>query len=343
MYRYILSDHDRTTISTLLDEIVRQYRTVEDQDFLRNAPIYAHELPRRLRQFLADFKLMEVAGVCLVSGYPIDDMKIGRTPSHWNIKAAVSPALHEEIFFTLCAALLGDVFGWSTQQDGYTLHEVLPIKEHENEQIGSGSLQKLWWHTEDAFHPYKGDYVALMCMRNPDRVATTLACVDQLTIDQRHLQILSEPRFTIRPDESHLEKNRSGSSHQNATVARLVEAAYRRINQMNTCPRKVPVLFGEIASPYLCLDPYFMDLEALDPEAREALQALIDEIDARLYDIVLQPGDCCFIDNLRAVHGRNPFKARYDGSDRWLKRLNITRDLRKSRDARESCGSRLIY
>jgi alpha-ketoglutarate-dependent taurine dioxygenase len=58
---------------------------------------------------------------------------------------------------------------------------------------------------------------------------------------------------------------------------------------------------------------------------------------------VLEPGDFVFIDNYRAVHGRKPFKARYDGNDRWLKRINITRDLRKSRDARLSSTERLIF
>ncbi|MBP2478023.1 putative NAD(P)/FAD-binding protein YdhS [Crossiella equi] len=34
--------------------------------------------------------------------------------------------------------------------------------------------------------------------------------------------------------------------------------------------------------------------------------------------------------NKRAVHGRRPFTARYDGTDRWLRRINITADLRRS-------------
>jgi enduracididine beta-hydroxylase len=59
--------------------------------------------------------------------------------------------------------------------------------------------------------------------------------------------------------------------------------------------------------------------------------------------LVLEPGDYVFIDNYRTVHGRKPFKARYDGNDRWLKRTNITKDLRKSRAARISCTDRLIY
>lgn len=57
----------------------------------------------------------------------------------------------------------------------------------------------------------------------------------------------------------------------------------------------------------------------------------------------LAPGDCVFIDNFRAVHGRKSFRARYDGTDRWLKRLNITRNLRGSRAWRPAADNRVIY
>ena len=54
-------------------------------------------------------------------------------------------------------------------------------------------------------------------------------------------------------------------------------------------------------------------------------------------------GDFAFIDNYQAVHGRKPFRARYDGRDRWLKRINVVRDLRKSRESRLSAASRVLY
>jgi alpha-ketoglutarate-dependent taurine dioxygenase len=79
-----------------------------------------------------------------------------------------------------------------------------------------------------------------------------------------------------------------------------------------------------------------------DPETRLALESLIAEIDHLLYEVVLGPGEFCFIDNYKAVHGRKPFKARFDGADRWLKRLNITRDLRKSSGLRADKLSRII-
>ena len=66
-------------------------------------------------------------------------------------------------------------------------------------------------------------------------------------------------------------------------------------------------------------------------------------MDEVIEDDALAPGDFIFVDNYKAVHGRKPFKAHYDGTDRWLKRVNITRDLRKSRDGRLSPDSRVIH
>ena len=79
-----------------------------------------------------------------------------------------------------------------------------------------------------------------------------------------------------------------------------------------------------------------------NPEARAALDRLIRLIGSRLEEMVLDPGEFCFIDNFKAVHGRRSFKARFDGTDRWLKRVNIMRDLRRSRGLRARSESRLL-
>ncbi|MGH3157019.1 MAG: TauD/TfdA family dioxygenase, partial [Streptosporangiaceae bacterium] len=86
-----------------------------------------------------------------------------------------------------------------------------------------------------------------------------------------------------------------------------------------------------------------MDVPAGDRLGRHAYEILCAALEARLTEVVLRPGDVLFIDNFRTVHGRRPFRARYDGKDRWLKRINITRDLRKSRAHRLASGSRVIY
>ncbi len=69
---------------------------------------------------------------------------------------------------------------------------------------------------------------------------------------------------------------------------------------------------------------------------------LIRAIDKNSTGIVLLPGVCLFIDNYKAVYGRSSFKARFDGTDRWLKRVNIARDLRKSRGVRKAPASWVI-
>jgi Fe(II)/alpha-ketoglutarate-dependent arginine beta-hydroxylase len=331
---------DVAAIQALVSELADRYSTTDHDEFLRRAGFYAQDLPRGLREAVYDYKLQEEEdGVFILSEYPIDQEKIGHTPKHWKWRPANPPTLHEEILLVLMGSLLGEVIGWATQQDGHVVHGVFPIQGHEHEQLGSGSEELLTWHTEDAFHPYRGDYLGLFCLRNPIGAATTVGRLDCSKLPPGCLDVLLQPRFIIRPDESHLPKNRSDLGGS----AELLERAYRQIEKMNREPEKVPVLFGDPRSPYLCLDPYFMDRLDGDPEAQEALDEMIRVIDESLVDLVLQPGDLLLLDNYRAVHGRRPFKARYDGNDRWMVRVNISRDLRKSREVREHAWSRVLF
>ena len=341
MNKLSLSHHEIQSIESLLHDISARYHSVDDPDFLLEVSFFAHELPRRLRRFLTEFKLLEPAGgVCLISGYPINQTKIGATPNHWNDKSDVSRTIEEEMLFVLCASLLGEPFGWVTQQDGHIIHEVLPIKEYAHEQISVGSEQPIWWHNEDAFHPFRGDYVGLMCLRNPDNVATTVAPIDAIDLEHSQFKVLFEPRFTILPDKSHQkEANTTEAPDQDHES---VEVAFQKIAEMGIGREKVPILIGTPESYYIRIDPYFMDSLDHDEEAQVALDKLVNSIDARLGQVVLHPGDICFIDNYKAVHGRESFQAKYDGTDRWLKRINVTRDLRKSRGSRSHPASRLI-
>jgi Fe(II)/alpha-ketoglutarate-dependent arginine beta-hydroxylase len=327
-------------VRALLAEVKARHAAADEPAFLDRAFVYAAELPRRIREFVNDFKHLEPsAGACLISGYPIDDAKLGPTPPHWDVRPEPSPTLDEELLLVLYGALLGDLLAWATQQNGFVVHNILPIVANAHTQLGSNSEQLLWWHTEDAFHPLRGDYLVLSCLRNPDRVATTLACIDRVPLDERHVRTLFEDRFVFRPDESHRKDLRS--ERVPCTAEGDVDHAYDEIQQRVEHGERGPILFGHPARPYVRVDPYFMDPPE-DPDARAAFDWLTTEIEARLTEVVLQPGDALFVDNFRAVHGRKPFRARFDGSDRWLKRINVARDLRKSRAARVSATSRTI-
>jgi Fe(II)/alpha-ketoglutarate-dependent arginine beta-hydroxylase len=326
----LLSAEEFAAESALVEPLAATFGCVEDEAFLAEAAVRAHELPERVRRFLHRFRVEEW-GACVIAGHPIDDAALGPTPAHWRDRVHPSPGLAYEMLVILYTSLLGEVFGWATQQDGHLVHEVFPIRDHRLEQLGTGSEVLLTWHTEDAFHPARGDYLVLACLRNHDRVPTILGCVDDLELDAGDVKVLFGDWFTIRPDESHTAKNNTPGP----------AADFAAIDSMTAAPARLSVLFGDPSRPYIRADPYFMD-EPPDPVAAEALRRLIAEMDRRLQHVALDAGEFLFVDNYKVVHGREPFRAHYDGTDRWLKRVNVARDLRKSLAYRTPASSRIV-
>lgn len=343
MSRIRMTPEEVAETRALVDGLVERYSSAESQEFLDDADVIAHELPRRIRKALRGFRLHEPQGAMLVvSGWPVDEEKIGPTPAHWKERTPANDTRAEDMLLVLLSSLLGDPIAWSTQQGGRVLHDLIPIKGHEHEQVGTGSEELITWHVEDAFHPYRGDYLGMMCLRNPDRVPTTFAPICKVQLSDEEMAVLSSPHFVIRPDNSHLPQNAGDGNGRTPDEEALVRRAYDKIAQMVAHPERIPILFGDPKTPYVRMDPYFMDPPE-DPVARATFETLQRKVDEALEDRALEPGDVCFIDNFQAVHGRKPFKARYDGRDRWMKRINVARDLRKSRESRLTASSRVLY
>ncbi|MFF0524607.1 guanitoxin biosynthesis L-enduracididine beta-hydroxylase GntD [Actinomadura nitritigenes] len=326
MDRLEINEAELRQVNDLLDEIEDDFGDLESDEALHRATVHAHRLPARVRLYLNAFRLEHLSGVLCISGYQVDEERIGPTPAHWRDRPKVSPARREELLLVMYGSLLADPFSWATQQDGRLIHDVIPIKGHENEQLGSSSEALLTWHTEDAFHPLRGDFLSFACLRNPYGAATTVGYAESLDLPAHVREVLFQERFGIRPDESHLAKNNSVPG----------EDAFDGIERMQREPERVAVLFGDADRPYMRADPYFMVVPDGDREAEEALAAFVAAMDAQMFDLRLEAGDFCFLDNYRVVHGRKPFKARHDGTDRWLKRVNLTADLRKSRAVRDA-------
>jgi Fe(II)/alpha-ketoglutarate-dependent arginine beta-hydroxylase len=344
MERLILTNAEVAEVDAVLHLVFCRYQMVNDSDFLREAPVLAHELPKRLRVLLNDFRLKEPeTGACLISGFAIDDGRIGKTPAHWRRSSVASPTFREDALLVVLASLLGDVFGWLTQQDGHIVHDIMPIREHDDEQIETGSKQYIMWHNDDAFHPSRADYLGMLCLRNPDRTATTFGFIETSALSPKHVETLFQRRFRIRPDESHLDKNRSDLRNHVYENSEVVIEAYTRMSKLEAEPECIAVLSGNPETPYVRIDPCTTSADADDSLAQAALDALVEQISGTMTEVVLSPGEVIFIDNFRVVHGRQPFKARHDGNDRWMKRVGVTRDLRKSRGMRSSASSRLIH
>ncbi|HEU5027344.1 MAG TPA: guanitoxin biosynthesis L-enduracididine beta-hydroxylase GntD [Spirillospora sp.] len=290
-------------------------------------------VPHGVRRFLAEFCLHERAAFGMVRGWPVSDRAIGPTPANWSQAAEQARGRREEFVLALLAmCLTGDTFSWSTLQGGRLIHNVVPIQGDESEQSGHGQVL-LEWHTEDGFHPYRCDYLLLFGMRNHDRVPTLVSSIRDVRLDEADMEILRRPLFHIMPDNEHLRQ--MAAIHPG-------HPSLLRARKMREEPEAVPVLFGAQDSPYLRIDPYFMRCADGDPAAEAALRRLIDELNRVQQRLEVEPGTLLIVDNYLAVHGRAAFSARFDGTDRWLKKTLVTRDLRTSRDMRESPSSRVI-
>jgi len=326
-----LAREDSRAVQRLLEQVTAEYGSSEDERLLRDLPVLSARLPPAIRAAVNQFRKQDRQAALVVRGHLVDDERMGPTPEDWRGRGLPGRAFAEEVLVLLYGSLLGDPFGWRTQQDGHLVHEVLPIARDEYAQLGSGSRVLLTWHTEDAFHDFRADYVLLYALRNPDGVPTTVGWVDVGELSDHDVDVLFQPRFIIRPDDSH-------QAHNNTIGA----GEFGQIAEMTARPEPIAVFSGARPSPYLRIDPYFMDVLPGDAEARRALDAVCDVIERSIADVVLEPGDLIILDNAHAVHGRRPFTARFDGTDRWLKRINVTRDLRKSRAARSGPSSLLI-
>ena len=90
----------------------------------------------------------------------------------------------------------------------------------------------------------------------------------------------------------------------------------------------VPVLTGGRDELFLTFDADLMT--GTDREAQRALQTLAAAVAEHHTGVVLTAGDLLVIDNGLAVHGRTPFRPRFDGADRWLQRTFVVADLAAS-------------
>lgn len=227
---------------------------------------------------------------------------IGSTPSHWS---QVDPASSMGIDFILIllSLLVGEVFGWPGQQDGRPVHNIVPTRGNEDLQVGSGSSTKLELHTEDAFHPARGHVIVLACLRNKQRVATHVAGLRSSPPSAERIAGMMRPSVNILPDDSYFEK----STHD-----------------FGTDP--IPLVQSVWAAPEgLCVryDPAYTRIPENDPEAAVSYAALTEVLASNTQRLVLSPGDVLFLENDILAHGREPFTAQYNGTDRWLKRVNV--------------------
>ncbi|MFB7286687.1 TauD/TfdA family dioxygenase [Actinacidiphila glaucinigra] len=251
-------------------------------------------------------------GLFVMRGLAVDDHAVGPTPAGW-ATAGDSGAVYD-IALLLVSALMGHPIAWEGQQDGRFVHNIVPSPGHETEQTGASSTVLLSPHTEDAFHPGRAHLLLLCCLRNHDNIATTAAGIRKTHLADQDIAALSKAVLPILPDDAYAEAQ--GFTDQ--------------------APPPVPTLHTTDEGMTLRYDPAYTPLDDADDDFRAAYERLSEELARVSVAVSLSPGDVLVVDNDLVVHGRVPFQARYDGTDRWLKRASVRVPGRRTRPAAEA-------
>lgn len=220
-----------------------------------------------------------------------------RTPNEKGRRYRESDLLPKVDEFLLSyAEKYGIPVGYDREKNGALIQNVFPDRKEEKAQISSSSSILLQMHTETAFHPYKPDWVLLGCVKGDRRAETLYATLDEILyeLDEPTTWDLRQPDFITTMDKSFKTK---GEPDKEYVVRPLVG----------------------VGDWVLTYDADLM--RPLTDQAAKALTKLGQAIKRRTRTVVLEAGDVLVINNRTTVHGRNSFKARYDGTDRWLKRV----------------------
>ncbi|KAA6215515.1 L-asparagine oxygenase [Streptomyces albofaciens JCM 4342] len=283
---------------------------IDSPDWLARARRAWPRLPTGLVSGLREYRRDSgPTGTLLVRGLPLGQVpptpaEPGSVQREGTVAAAV---------LAMIASGLGDPVAYRPEKTGAIVQDVVPVPGQEDYQSNAGSVL-LTFHTENAFHPHRPDFVMLLCLRaDHERVAELrTACIREvlplLTDESR--EALLAPEFVTAPPPSF------------------------GLPGAGTTPHAV--LTGAPEDPDICVD-----LAATAPQtqrAKVAMHELQELFDRTAQSVRLVPGELAIVDNRVTVHGRTSFRPRYDGQDRWLQRTFAVTDLRRSRGMREADG-----
>ena len=188
------------------------------------------------------------------------------------------------------------------EQEGQLIHNIVPTHKTEYGQISTSSKNDLYLHTELAFHPYQPSHVVLLCLRGDETAGTTIASASEIVshLDSESIDLLKQPFFETGIDESF--QNEKNKNFKLVTPILIEDATHK--DDM----RWTMNFDWQLMSP-------------MNEDAGNALNEFKSAVTNSIKTIILNRGDLMMIDNKRAIHGRTKFQPKYDGTDRWLKRI----------------------
>jgi L-asparagine oxygenase len=311
-----LTDEEKVELEIVATHLAGQApRLVDDQSWINSARVLSSHLPIRLRQVIRRFTwdagddaMLLLRNLPIGAALPDTPTKPGSVQRISTVSASV---------LVLVGFQLGEPIAFQEEKSGALVQDVVPVPGMESFQGNAGS-KRLTMHVENAFHDNRPDYVGLMCLRNDhDNVAgLQIASIRNALplLPDVVREILFEPRYLTEPPGS--------------------------FGGLNGLARPHGILAGDWDDPDIKVD--FFSTKSLDTEAEQAMTRLGEALAEVRRTLILAPGDLAFVDNRLALHGRTSFQPRYDGRDRWLQRIFVSPDFRRSRALRTDNGHVLV-
>lgn len=216
---------------------------------------------------------------------------------------------YSEFYLIMISRFLGEPFSYQQERNGTIIHNMRPKRGSEKDISSESSEILLDLHNENIYHPVFPDYLLFGGLRKDPKgkAKTIVVSVDDIYRDicPEDIAILRSKRFRTSVDFNF------GNTEAERGSGVLIQ-----------------VLFGSHESPFIAYDDeYIVGIDAVSNAALDRLRTLLHD---KLYGFELEQGEILILDNLRTVHGRTAFKATYDGTDRWMQRVLVTRDIRKA-------------
>lgn len=241
-----------------------------------------------------------------IRNLPVDPA-LPPTPLVGQSTETVTSTLGEFLMVTFSLAL-GFPISFRDQRAGRLVHDVYPTSRNAEQVSSQSSSVSLGFHTEMFFHPDPPDFLILHCLRADPagRAATSIASLDDIKggLTDAELAVLRAPMFAM-------------------DLARLhgtYECEGRAIRHDDPRP-VIPVIDETAVGVQFRFEPEL--ITPIGDEARQAIAAADKAAEAVAVSGKLSQGGMLLLDNRRAVHSRSPFRANFDGRDRWLRRMMI--------------------
>ncbi|TXI99401.1 MAG: hypothetical protein E6Q32_08310 [Neisseriales bacterium] len=275
------------------------------EEFLSNAEEAIYSIPYSELKPLLDFKSGKLNGHIVLKGLDTDPVVIPTLESTDDIKSQ-KITFYSEFWLSVVAKILGDPIDYAQEKNGEIYQNVRPRKGQENKIASDSSQITLDLHVENGYHPIRPDFLMLYCLRQDQEKKGHTLALDVPSI----LHLLSNEEISI------LRTKRFKTS---------VDWNFGNYDAERGTGPLVSLIFGPENNPMIFWDDEY--IIGVDKEAQDTLDKLRKILHNHMKGILLNPGEMIVYDNYRSVHGRTPFIARYDGSDRWLQRLLVVRDL----------------